>query len=62
MAGGGEGVLPLGSERRPRRPPLGMGGSGSRAGGRSVSFGRDERDRVRVLQGVRVRGHAGDGG
>ncbi|XP_032050223.1 MICOS complex subunit MIC25 [Aythya fuligula] len=31
-----------------------MGGSGSRAGGRSVSFGRDERDRVRVLQGVRL--------
>ncbi|XP_035193558.1 MICOS complex subunit MIC25 isoform X1 [Oxyura jamaicensis] len=31
-----------------------MGGSGSRPGGRSVSFGRDERDRVRVLQGVRL--------
>ncbi|XP_035402560.1 MICOS complex subunit MIC25 isoform X2 [Cygnus atratus] len=31
-----------------------MGGSGSRPGDRSVSFGRDERDRVRVLQGVRL--------
>ncbi|XP_035402558.1 MICOS complex subunit MIC25 isoform X3 [Cygnus atratus] len=34
--------------------PGGMGGSGSRPGDRSVSFGRDERDRVRVLQGVRL--------
>nr|XP_021387720.1 MICOS complex subunit MIC25 isoform X2 [Lonchura striata domestica] len=31
-----------------------MGGSESSQGGRSVSFGLDERERVRVLQGIRL--------
>lgn len=35
--------------------PGGMGGSESSQGGRRVSFGLDERERVRVLQGIRVR-------
>lgn len=44
-----------------------MGGSESSHGGRKVSFGLDEREQVRVLQGIRVRrpGSAvgpGDGG
>lgn len=33
----------------------GMGGSESSHGGRKVSFGLDEREQVRVLQGIRVR-------
>lgn len=32
-----------------------MGSSASSHGGRRVSFGLDERDQVRVLQGIRVR-------
>lgn len=32
-----------------------MGGSESSHGGRRVSFGLDEREHVRVLQGIRVR-------
>ncbi|NXT24748.1 MIC25 protein, partial [Syrrhaptes paradoxus] len=31
-----------------------MGGSGSSQGGRKVSFGLDEREQVRVLQGIRL--------
>lgn len=39
----------------PNGRPAGMGGSESSQGGRKVSFGLDERDQVRVLQGIRVR-------
>lgn len=39
--------------------PAGMGGSESSHGGRKVSFGLDEREQVRVLQGIRVRRPAG---
>lgn len=49
-----------GAARRGRRGvpsgrPVGMGGSESSHGGRKVSFGLDEREQVRVLQGIRVR-------
>lgn len=39
----------------PNGRPAGMGGSESSQGGRKVSFGLDEREQVRVLQGIRVR-------
>lgn len=39
----------------PSGRPAGMGGSESSHGGRKVSFGLDEREQVRVLQGIRVR-------
>lgn len=39
-----------------------MGGSESSHGGRKVSFGLDEREQVRVLQGIRVRRPAGVAG
>ncbi|XP_066182774.1 MICOS complex subunit MIC25 isoform X2 [Sylvia atricapilla] len=40
--------------RRGRATPAGMGGSESSHGGRKVSFGLDEREQVRVLQGIRL--------
>lgn len=39
----------------PSARPADMGGSESSHGGRTVSFGLDEREQVRVLQGIRVR-------
>ncbi|KAM9655834.1 MICOS complex subunit MIC25 isoform 4-T4 [Morphnus guianensis] len=38
----------------PSARPAGMGGSESSHGGRKVSFGLDEREQVRVLQGIRL--------
>ncbi|XP_075289158.1 MICOS complex subunit MIC25 isoform X2 [Opisthocomus hoazin] len=38
----------------PGARPAGMGGNESSQGGRKVSFGLDERERVRVLQGIRL--------
>uniref|UniRef100_A0A8C9EV38 Coiled-coil-helix-coiled-coil-helix domain containing 6 n=1 Tax=Pavo cristatus TaxID=9049 RepID=A0A8C9EV38_PAVCR len=38
----------------PSGRPAGMGGSESSQGGRKVSFGLDEREQVRVLQGIRL--------
>lgn len=41
--------------RRDQATPAGMGGCESSQSGRRVSFGLDEREQVRVLQGIRVR-------
>ncbi|XP_038004711.1 MICOS complex subunit MIC25 isoform X7 [Motacilla alba alba] len=59
LAGAGRAeVLPAAGAREgrgeDRATPDGMGGSESSQGGRKVSFGLDERDRVRVLQGIRL--------
>ncbi|XP_066051269.1 MICOS complex subunit MIC25 isoform X2 [Chamaea fasciata] len=40
--------------RRGQATPAGMGGYESSHGGRKVSFGLDEREQVRVLQGIRL--------
>lgn len=56
-SGGGGPVRVGGAAGRgvPSARPAGMGGSESSHGGRKVSFGLDEREQVRVLQGIRVR-------
>uniref|UniRef100_A0A8B9LXA7 Coiled-coil-helix-coiled-coil-helix domain containing 6 n=1 Tax=Accipiter nisus TaxID=211598 RepID=A0A8B9LXA7_9AVES len=55
-SGGGGPVRVGGAAGRgvPSARPAGMGGSESSHGGRKVSFGLDEREQVRVLQGIRL--------